>query len=454
MRSQHRLGRRALLSAAGAGALLATDVGRWLGLLGRPAKAQEPGADNLLLISWPFGLDPRWLPRDAGAGYELARLGDNPNRFLSEPILEDLVARHRDRLLIVSGLRAGFESSAAADTVAPACLWTGWNGDGASNQGALSPLPSVDQVIAEQLQADRPWKSIHAGINGAERASSADAPPGTFYHWAATQQGIQPVADPGELSRQLGDFVQLARQRFAEERALAGFASREAERVASQIDEHRGNFGTHQAALRDYEETRIAAQAGCGVVPSDPAISGQNARLAINAARVTKANAELLAMAFRCDLTKVAALELAPPRGALLVPYDGATTTVHSAAHGGDAEAETRAVSSRYFMDRLADVLDVLAATDVGSGQSLLDRTLVVMSSEMGSPDSNPANVPVFIAGGSGGFFKRAEHVALSGEPTLNRLLVTLLRYFGLDTETFGNVVKGNFKGALPELMI
>jgi hypothetical protein len=151
-------------------------------------------------------------------------------------------------------------------------------------------------------------------------------------------------------------------------------------------------------------------------------------------------------------LTKVATLQLGRSDCMYTAPYEGATSPVHVAAHASGAAAEiTRAVTARYMLDRLGDVLSALKAIDIGNDQTLLDTTLVVMSSEMGTP-SHGTNVPVFIAGGSKPFFKQGEYVALQGEPRVNRLLVTLMRYYGSPDETFGSSTTGNYQGAIREL--
>jgi hypothetical protein len=447
----HRFKRRTLLAGASAGALLAPFSGGLHALLGSRVQAQQGNTDNLLLISWPFGLDSRWMPKGEGNGYELVPLGDDPNPLLSEPILKTLVERHRERLLVVSGMRAGLERSVFVDSVGPAAVWTGWNGEGAASEG-LSPLVSVDQIIAERLSGNLPCKSIHAGVD-CKAARTSDVPP-TYYHWAAPGQGIQPVSYPSELFQQLADWFGDRDDQSTKDLAVADYAAAEAERLAMQLDaDSRARFDSHLVQLRDRRASLASMAPICAPLAPDSSVSGDNARLAANAPAVTKAHAELLAMAFRCGLTKVATLQLAPDRGEFVVPYAGATTTVHFAAQGGDDEAPTRAISSRYFMDRLADVLDVLEATDMGNNQTLLDQTLVVMSSEEGTPRGLLTNVPVFIAGGSQHFFRRAKHIALSDEPKVSRLLVTLLRAYGFDTDTIGNITTGNFQGPIAEIM-
>jgi hypothetical protein len=107
------------------------------------------------------------------------------------------------------------------------------------------------------------------------------------------------------------------------------------------------------------------------------------------------------------------------------------------------------------MLDRLADVIEVFASKDAGDGKTLLDKTLIVMTSEMAVPAHGPVNTPVIIAGGSSGAFafKRGQHIAAPGTPQTPNLNVTLLQYFGFADETFGDGGMGVAPGKIDALL-
>src|SRR6185436_10439535 len=113
--------------------------------------------------------------------------------------------------------------------------------------------------------------------------------------------------------------------------------------------------------------------------------------------------------------------------------------SVHGVVHFGNEEQSNAAMS--YFVERLAEVLEVLGSRSLGDGVSVLDRTLVVMSTEMNIPQHGFLDVPVYIAGGSKRFFKYGSNIDITGNPRPGRLLVTLMRYFGIEQDSFGDGV-------------
>ena len=87
-------------------------------------------------------------------------------------------------------------------------------------------------------------------------------------------------------------------------------------------------------------------------------------------------------------------------------------------------------------MKMLADLLGKLKQSQEAGG-SLLDRTSVFFSSNLGNASSHSCkNLPVMLAGGG---FKHGQHLA--SDPTtqpLSNLYVSLLQRLGLETDEFG----------------
>ena len=72
-------------------------------------------------------------------------------------------------------------------------------------------------------------------------------------------------------------------------------------------------------------------------------------------------------------------------------------------------------------------------------GGSLLDRTSVYFSSNLGNASNHSAkNLPVLLAGGG---FKHGQHLAFDPDrpPPLSNLYVSMLQRMGIEAERFGS---------------
>jgi hypothetical protein len=106
--------------------------------------------------------------------------------------------------------------------------------------------------------------------------------------------------------------------------------------------------------------------------------------------------------------------------------------------------AELRAKEEGQF-EALNDFLTSLRSVKE-EGQSLLDRTLALYGTPMGSANSHSnVNLPVLLAGGG---FKHGQHLAfdrLNNYP-LSNLYLSMLHRLGIETDTF-STGKGTLRG-------
>ena len=89
-------------------------------------------------------------------------------------------------------------------------------------------------------------------------------------------------------------------------------------------------------------------------------------------------------------------------------------------------------------MKAFRDLLAKLHAADDG-GASLLDRTTVLLGSNLGNASSHSnENLPIIVAGGG---FKHGQHLAFNPAKNtpLPNLFVTILQRLGLETDRFAS---------------
>ena len=114
------------------------------------------------------------------------------------------------------------------------------------------------------------------------------------------------------------------------------------------------------------------------------------------------------------------------------------TTVIHNITHHGnrpEAITELRAKEEAQF-DALAGFLTGLD-TAKEEGQSLLDRTMVLYGTCMGSANSHSnVNLPVLLAGGG---FKHGQHLAFDNKNNypLTNLYVSMLQRLGVPADKF-----------------
>lgn len=85
----------------------------------------------------------------------------------------------------------------------------------------------------------------------------------------------------------------------------------------------------------------------------------------------------------------------------------------------------------REFLEKLKQTAE--------QGETLLDRTMVFFSSNLGNASSHSTkNLPVLFAGGG---FKHGQHLAFDPKngPPLSNLYVSMLQRLGIETDKFGS---------------
>jgi hypothetical protein len=123
------------------------------------------------------------------------------------------------------------------------------------------------------------------------------------------------------------------------------------------------------------------------------------------------------------------------------------TTVIHNITHhGGRPEviAELRGKEEGQF-DALNDFLNGLSEVKE-EGQPLLDRTMVLYGTPMGSANSHSNyNLPVLLAGGG---FKHGQHLAFDTKNNypLTNLYVSMLQRLGIESDQF-STSKGTMSG-------
>jgi hypothetical protein len=163
-----------------------------------------------------------------------------------------------------------------------------------------------------------------------------------------------------------------------------------------------------------------------------------------------KLHADLLALAFKADITRVATLLGARDLTSRVYqfpknehfPDGGVSVSFHGGSHHQDDPAQVRryATLNRYHVSTLAYLAEKLKSVPDGDA-TLLDRSLILYGTNMGNSNQHQHwDVPHFLVGGANGQLKGNRHLAYERKTaTSGNLLVSVLEMFGIEQKQQGD---------------
>jgi hypothetical protein len=341
------------------------------------------------------------------------------------PYLEKL-APFRNNMTVFSGVSLpGVTGGHAAEK----CFLTGTPHP---ERGGFRNWVSLDQLVAEQMGGETRFPSLVLAMSSeggqtlsftrSGAAISAERSPKKLFQRLFVQGKPDEVEQNAEAIRQgrsMLDFV--------------GDQSRRLGRSLSTADQKR--LDEYLTSVRELEKRLESAQAWeykpkpkvDATVPVDIDDSREFVKK-------TRLMFDVMKLALITDSTRIISLFID-------------TTVIHNITHHGNRPeviAELRAHEEGQF-DALGSFLGGLEAAKE-EGQSLLDRTMVLYGTNMGSANSHSNhNLPVLLAGGG---FKHGQHLAFDTKNNypLSNLFVSMLQRMGIETGQF-STSKGTMAG-------
>ncbi|HVJ18503.1 MAG TPA: DUF1552 domain-containing protein [Polyangiaceae bacterium] len=207
-------------------------------------------------------------------------------------------------------------------------------------------------------------------------------------------------------------------------------SARLGKRDRMRLDEHLTHINEIERRLSVTRAACTAPLAPTGVFDGEPAV-------------VEKMDimSDILVAALRCDLTRV--FSIAFTTGASILQMNGAgeingagAHQLHDAVHAGERDVIT--AFTRMNLGAYATLLDKLTAEVDVNGQTLLDNTVILGTSEYGEgfTHSNKEH-PFILAGKAGGKLDTGWHVR-EENGNMARVHLTVLRALGLSATSYG----------------
>jgi hypothetical protein len=345
--------------------------------------------------------------------------------YVATPYLEKLAA-HRSNMTVFSGVSLpGVTGGHAADR----CFLTGTPHP---ERGGFRNWISLDQFAADYVGGETRYPSLTLAMTSeggmtlsftrSGAAISAERSPKKLFQKLFVQgkpEELEANAEAIRQGRSMLDFV--------------GDASRRLNKSLSAADQQR--MDQYLTSVRELEKRLQSAETW-----EHKAKPKVNAQVPTDiedpkeiAARTTQMF-DLMKLALETDSTRIMTLQID-------------TTVIHNITHHGNRPeviAELRGKEEGQF-DALRGFLDALASVKE-EGQPLLDRTIVLYGTSMGSANSHANNnLPVMLLGGG---FKHGQHLAFDTKNNypLSNLYVSILQRLGIETDQF-STSKGTLTG-------
>ena len=377
------------------------------------------------LFFWGNGVQPeRWVPTTTGTDYAL-----------SEQLAP--LASVKDHIAVISGMEVKVPNR-LSHISGPAGLLSGADIHMYAAEDYTLTQPTLDQLLAEKIGGETRFRSLEVGVSPYAKGMSYNGPdsmnaPETdvaalferLFGGGFRAPGDEPIYDPKlALRRSLLDGVM-------------GDARRLKNRLGA-VDKQR--VDQHLAGIRDLERSiaRLEADppnlAAC-VRPERPgALPDIDGRPQMS--ERTRVVADLVAMAFACDQTRVLSCWYTDPVSNVLFPDTAAGH--HQLTHDEPGDQPQVGGIVRSIMGDLAGFLERLRAIPEGDG-TVLDHSVILATTDVSYGRTHQIDeYPIILAGGGNGAFRTGLHHRYAFGENATRVSLSILRAMGVPMTSFG----------------
>ncbi|HVS34761.1 MAG TPA: DUF1552 domain-containing protein [Gemmataceae bacterium] len=386
-----------------------------------------------------------WTPKDEGAAYELT------------PTLEPL-KEFKDDFLVLTGLtadKARPHGDGPGDHARAMSAWLTGKQPRKTDGADIRIGVSADQVAAQAVGSATRFASLEIGCEGGKNAGNCDSGYSCAYSanlsWRGESTPMSKEINPKLVFDRLfstaakgdGDAARRDRSR----QSVLDYVAEDAKALQSTLG------ATDQRKLDEYLtgvrelEQRIAKAPPAAEVGENK--MDRPTGIPRDYKEHNRLMADLLALAFQADLTRIATFVFANDGSNRSYKGDLDFGEGHHdlSHHQGDKEKLAKiAKINAFHISHLAYLLGKLKAVQEGD-RTLLDNCMICYGS--GISDGNRHNhddLPILLAGHGGGTIKPGRHIRFPRETPLTNLYVSMLDRMGVKVDSFGDS-KGHLDG-------
>ena len=408
-----RLSRRTLLRGAGVAVALP-----WLDAMspafGRATDSKGPRRFVAVTLGLGFHA-PNLFPEQAGANYQ-------PSVYLAE--IPDLLGD----LTVFSGVS---HPGVTAGHQAEACILTGAPMAGGSQVGFRNSI-SLDQLMAKHLGGETRYPSLVLSPTDGSSPSYTENGAMIPAEQSPTEVFAKLFLDdtPAEREKQA--------RRLRQGRSIMDIVGADAKSLEGRVGPgDRQKLDEYFTSVRDLEK-RLAANESWALRPKPKVDAPPPAEIADKndlAAR-KRAMLDVMYLALETDSTRFMTMHIGG--GNVTLPLEGVREGYHSLSHHGKDPEKIQQLTlvEKELINEWARFVRRLKDSKQADS-SLLDRTMVLLTSNLGNASSHDTkNMPVVLAGGG---FRHGQHLAFDRADNypLTNLYVQMLQRAGLEFDSF-----------------
>jgi hypothetical protein len=431
--------------------------------LAQTAAAPKP---RFMGIFFPHGMAPGyWVPEVQGA---------LPDKL---PYILEGLGKVREHTTVLSGLWSKSaeppEGTTGSDHWVAAAYLTGIKPRKTAGSDATVGSATIDQTIAAKIGTDTLLPSLQLAVED-PNSSSSNCGEGYSCSYTNSISWIALPTKPGEIQRTSplpmelnpqvvferlfgsGSTPAMRAARMHENRSILDSVLAELANLTKELGaSDRRTVNQYTDEIREIERRiQLAAKASATIPeidlpPGIPDSFDEHIKLQF----------DLVALAFRADITRVATLLGARDLTARayvfpkseLFPNGGVSPGFHGASHHQEDPVQVKRYAdiNRYHVSTLAYFAGKLKSIPDGDG-TLLDRSVVMYGTNMGNSNQHQHfDVPHILVGGANGQLKGNRHIACERKtvPTGN-VLLSVLDLFDIHQD-----VQGDSTGRLMQLV-
>lgn len=321
--------------------------------------------------------------------------------------------------------------------------------DGCGQRAGWANGISIDQEVVKTVGQGTLLSSLELGVHALDNDVQGRI------SYSGPGQPLPPLTDPLSVFNRLfsqldvGSGSELDRLR-AQRKSVLDAVQDQFNTFAPRLgSDDREKLDAHLTLVRDVERrlTEGAAPSACPM-PERPPVLDSTAESDIP--KIAELEIDLLALAFACDLTRVASLQFSTALNRVRYPWINSSGEGHLLSHSGPSDTVSRVqlmARDAWHSSCLARLLQRLSEIPEGDGTAL-DNTLVLWGNEVAVGNTHAhTDIPFLIAGG-GWHFRTGRALTYEGASHSN-LLVSVLNAMGTPATTFGNpeVCTGDLPG-------
>ena len=221
--------------------------------------------------------------------------------------------------------------------------------------------------------------------------------------------------------------------------SVLDYLGKDLERFAARLGtEDKIKIAAHLNSIRELE-TQLQAESAA---TSGPSCQAPDVDTSTQVPARMNAMFKMLAVALKCDYTRVATMELYDNGGGNgnTFPWIGVNRDYHMLAHAG--QSADKAKVDQWLFQQVAILAAELDATDEG-GLSALDNSVISIGNDMNTGDSHDVSLINYaLIGSAGGALRTGMALNLNGAH--NTLLTSLANAMGLEIDRVGTRYSGN----------